>query len=94
MVRDKTGGAEKVVDAKWDIIFCYIYTHTTKLGLHLSYLVHLNCFLNVFNKTLSVLAKIDILMIFSPYFQTKKTFPNSLPVSTLFTEMLNLLMNL
>jgi len=42
-------GFEAPLFGKCDIIFRYIYMNIIKLALHLSYLVHLDCFLNAFN---------------------------------------------
>jgi len=42
-------GLELLLCGKCDVIFCYIYTNISKLILHLSYLVRLDCFSNAFN---------------------------------------------
>jgi len=34
---------------KYDVIFSYIYTNGTKLVLHLSYLIRLDCISNAFD---------------------------------------------
>jgi len=42
-------GLEPPFVANVDIIFSYIYKNTTKLVLHLSYFVYLDCFSSAFN---------------------------------------------
>jgi len=42
-------GVRTPLCGKCDVMFSYIYTNTTKLVLHLSYLVRVDCFSNAFN---------------------------------------------
>jgi len=54
MIEYKLLGIKIPLCGKRNVIFSYIYTNTTKLLLHLSYLVRLDCFLMLLIDELSL----------------------------------------